>query len=118
MMEKQARKFEKLRTAWLDAVEARRSAAKANKALRESRPGDASEPGAMTTKAVLGPALDELDALKAERRALKKLLHFAEKNFDDEMLLHPNQAPASAKADDGMTSATTTRSTAHGLPSG
>lgn len=81
MTDKQARKFEKLLEAHKDAKQARKVAASARGEVKgiDGRGGLMS---ALASSAGTKAVEAELDALKAERRALKKLHAFAVKHIE------------------------------------
>ncbi|WP_293860023.1 hypothetical protein [uncultured Alsobacter sp.] len=82
MSDKSARKFEKLRTAYETAREARKAASAATRELRTSN-GGVLTAAALGSKAGVKAVEAELDALRQERRALKRLAAHAVRHADD-----------------------------------
>lgn len=82
MSDKSARKFQKLLDAHREAVEARKSAAKAARAVR-GLDGDAYSLSALASKAGAKALAAEIEALREERRTLKRLAAFATRHVNE-----------------------------------
>ena len=82
MSDKSARKFEKLRTAYETAREARKAASAATRELRNPTAG-ALTAAALGSKAGVKAVEAELDALRQERRTLKRMAAHAVRHADD-----------------------------------
>jgi hypothetical protein len=94
MTEKQARKFEKLRQGYDEARRVRKSAAKATRAV-QGIGGAARLVIALASPAGTKAIEAELAAMKAERRALKKLHAHALKHAGSSEPDEPQSSPAS-----------------------
>lgn len=82
MNDKTARKFEKLRTAYREAREARKAASQATREVK-AMSGEALTLASLGSKAGAKAVEAELSALRDERRALKRLAAYASRHAAD-----------------------------------